>query len=109
VLADECTGCELCVAPCPVDCILLVAMPLTHLAITDKNASAATTRARHHARLARHARQAAERLRKKSAPPAAERSAQTAALPIGSPEHKRNAIAAAQARARARRNHAGTP
>jgi electron transport complex protein RnfB len=21
VIASECTGCELCVAPCPVDCI----------------------------------------------------------------------------------------
>lgn len=21
VIADQCTGCELCVAPCPVDCI----------------------------------------------------------------------------------------
>lgn len=109
VIADECTGCELCVAPCPVDCILLVAMPLTHLAIADKNTSAATARARHHARLARHARQAAERLRKKSAPPASEPHAQTAAPAIGSPEHKRNAIAAAQARARARRDRADTP
>jgi electron transport complex protein RnfB len=23
VIADECTGCELCVAPCPVDCITM--------------------------------------------------------------------------------------
>lgn len=24
VIADECTGCELCVPPCPVDCIDMV-------------------------------------------------------------------------------------
>jgi Na+-translocating ferredoxin:NAD+ oxidoreductase subunit B len=24
VIADQCTGCELCIAPCPVDCISLV-------------------------------------------------------------------------------------
>jgi electron transport complex protein RnfB len=24
VIAAECTGCELCVAPCPVDCIAMV-------------------------------------------------------------------------------------
>jgi electron transport complex protein RnfB len=24
VIADACTGCELCVAPCPVDCITMV-------------------------------------------------------------------------------------
>jgi electron transport complex protein RnfB len=23
VIADECTGCELCLPPCPVDCIVL--------------------------------------------------------------------------------------
>jgi electron transport complex protein RnfB len=27
VLADRCTGCELCLPPCPVDCIALVARP----------------------------------------------------------------------------------
>jgi Na+-translocating ferredoxin:NAD+ oxidoreductase subunit B len=24
VIASECTGCELCIAPCPVDCIAMV-------------------------------------------------------------------------------------
>jgi len=24
IVTDECTGCELCIAPCPVDCITLV-------------------------------------------------------------------------------------
>jgi electron transport complex protein RnfC len=27
VLADQCTGCELCISPCPVDCIEMVARP----------------------------------------------------------------------------------
>ena len=28
VIGSECTGCELCLEPCPVDCISLVPMPL---------------------------------------------------------------------------------
>jgi electron transport complex protein RnfB len=27
VIAEECTGCELCIPPCPVDCIELRAAP----------------------------------------------------------------------------------
>jgi electron transport complex protein RnfB len=27
VISDECTGCELCVAPCPTDCIDMI--PIT--------------------------------------------------------------------------------
>jgi electron transport complex protein RnfB len=27
VIADDCTGCELCVPACPVDCIVLLPMP----------------------------------------------------------------------------------
>jgi len=26
IIVSECTGCELCVAPCPVDCISMVAI-----------------------------------------------------------------------------------
>jgi electron transport complex protein RnfB len=29
VIASECTGCELCVAPCPVDCIHMVPVAQT--------------------------------------------------------------------------------
>lgn len=28
VIIDECTGCDLCVAPCPVDCIEMHPLPL---------------------------------------------------------------------------------
>jgi electron transport complex protein RnfB len=100
VLADECTGCELCVAPCPVDCIALVAAPSAHPALTNRSAAAAIARARQRARQARLSRLAAERHRKKCTPHATETRAQIAAPAIGSPEHKRDAIAAAQARAR---------
>lgn len=27
VVSDECTGCELCVSPCPVDCIDIITYP----------------------------------------------------------------------------------
>ncbi|WP_257253898.1 RnfABCDGE type electron transport complex subunit B, partial [Endozoicomonas sp. SESOKO3] len=29
VMKDECTGCDLCVEPCPVDCIDMVAIETT--------------------------------------------------------------------------------
>jgi len=29
VIEEACTGCELCVEPCPVDCILMVPIPET--------------------------------------------------------------------------------
>jgi electron transport complex protein RnfB len=29
VVASECTGCDLCVEPCPVDCIELMPIPVT--------------------------------------------------------------------------------
>jgi electron transport complex protein RnfB len=29
VIADECTGCELCLEPCPVDCIDMIEEPVT--------------------------------------------------------------------------------
>ncbi|MEP6702547.1 MAG: RnfABCDGE type electron transport complex subunit B [Betaproteobacteria bacterium] len=89
VLAFECTGCELCVAPCPVDCIALIPVPATHPAVTSPALAADVARRRHRARLARLQRLAQQR----DAPPL-----------VGSPEHKRRAIAAAQQRARARRN-----
>ena len=110
VIASECTGCELCVAPCPVDCIVLIPAPPTHPAMTGPAAAAAIARTRHRARLARLARQAQARTRKRGLrQPAAEKRTPASAPVIGSPEHKRIAIAAAQARARARRDRAETP
>ena len=128
VIADECTGCELCVVPCPVDCIALVPMPASHPAIAARDAAAAIARERHRSRLARLARRDAERPQQTAASedveaiagkqdsvdvgqphagdavPIASVVADGSAAPIGSPAHKRAAIAAALARARARRN-----
>ena len=119
VIADECTGCELCVVPCPVDCIALVPMPDSHPAIAASDLAAAIARERHRARLARLAKRAEERREPAAcdvdhgdvaakpdtidagSPPAGN------SAPIGSPAHKRAAIAAALARARARRNEVG--
>lgn len=111
VIADECTGCELCVAPCPVDCILLVPMPASHPAISDRVAAADHARSRHRARTARLARlveQADERRARRrvivdAVSPSTERPDDIVTSPVGSDAHKRDAIAAALARARARR------
>ena len=83
IAASLCSGCELCVAPCPVDCI---AMRPAHREWTGADAAAA--RARHEARDARKRR--AERIGERNAR-AADRSRRQAS------------IAAATARARARR------
>ena len=108
VIADECTGCELCVAPCPVDCIALVPAPASHPALATPRLAANAARARHRARLARLALAASHRTGSKAsagpasaARPDAVPSPDFAAPPIGSPEHKRQTIAAALARARA--------
>jgi electron transport complex protein RnfB len=29
IITDECTGCELCVAPCPTDCIDMLPIEIT--------------------------------------------------------------------------------
>src|SRR5438309_3505469 len=86
VLAERCTGCGLCVPPCPVDCIALVplARPWTR---SDAG------RARDHfaARLARQGRKAAITRSEAATEATASRS------------ERRAAVAAALARARARR------
>ena len=81
VIADECTGCELCVAPCPVDCIALIPASPRHPALRDPRAAADVARRRVRARNARLAGKPR----------------------LGTPAHKAQAIAAAIARARARR------
>jgi electron transport complex protein RnfB len=37
VLAERCTGCELCIAPCPVDCIEMRPDPAPAVNQTDLN------------------------------------------------------------------------
>jgi electron transport complex protein RnfB len=59
VLAALCTGCELCVAPCPVDCISMV--PRAALPWAPPAPSAADNRARFAARNGRDAARAAQR------------------------------------------------
>jgi electron transport complex protein RnfB len=94
VLAGRCTGCELCLPPCPVDCIALVPRGRAWTAADE-------ARSRVHAR-ARAERLAAPRLARAAAAPP-EPSADDDAL-----RARREAIAAAFARARARRA-AATP
>ena len=84
VLPSLCSGCELCVAPCPVDCI---AMRPADRTWTAEDADAA--RVRHAARAARLIRR--ERIADRRPDAAAERA------------RRAEAVAAALARARARR------
>ena len=64
VIASECTGCELCIPPCPVDCIVMEPDPArpARLPTADEiGTAAAGFRRRYEARLARRARDEAER------------------------------------------------
>ena len=109
VIAGECTGCELCVAPCPVDCIALVPMPAAHPMLAAPRSAAEHARARHRARLSRLARLAQQRASRTTQTPAQRAVPEAETVPaVGSPEHKARTIAAAQARARARRAASGT-
>jgi electron transport complex protein RnfB len=90
VIAAECSGCELCVAPCPVDCIAILPRPAGLPAAT---ALAGFWRGRHHARKLRQARQAQARA-----------DARRARKPSLQKQAQAFDIAAAVARARARRS-----
>jgi electron transport complex protein RnfB len=60
VVADICTGCELCLAPCPVDCIVM--MPRLKSVASDLALpQPAASRARLEAHDSRISRRAAER------------------------------------------------
>lgn len=48
VITDECIGCKLCVAPCPVDCIDMVNIPMP--SAQERRQQARHARARIHAR-----------------------------------------------------------
>jgi electron transport complex protein RnfB len=100
VIEADCTGCELCLPVCPMDCIALeeVSAGATGWAAWSP-AQADAARARHasrRVRLERDARDEDERLRAKAVAVAPDR----AATPAEDP--KRAAIAAALARARLR-------
>ncbi len=61
VVAAECTGCELCLPPCPVDCIALVAVDDRPLARERVMQRATHARTRFDARNTRLARERAAR------------------------------------------------
>ena len=100
VLSSLCSGCELCVAPCPVDCITLQPADRAWTA-----ADAAAARVRFVGRAARLLR--GERILRR---PPSSQPPLPAPSTNGEPDraHRRATIAAALARARARRS-AGTP
>jgi electron transport complex protein RnfB len=78
VIADDCTGCELCVPACPVDCIVLEPMPAAQLDIAHADAA----REHFQRREARLARQRAEQAAELAARKAAVDAAPTAANPV---------------------------
>ena len=108
VLLMECTGCELCVAPCPVDCIEMI--PVTTLIergapIPAGGPAAQESRTRYRlreARLVRTSEEARARLAEKAR--AKVQHIDREAAGGHATDRKRAAIAAALARARARRS-----
>ena len=79
VLIDDCTGCELCVPACPVDCIVLDPMPA---AWVDDAPRTDLARAHFQRREARLARERAEHDAELAARKAAVDAAATPANPV---------------------------
>ncbi|MDN5882883.1 MAG: electron transport complex subunit RsxB, partial [Nitrosospira sp.] len=118
VIAAECTGCELCIAPCPVDCISMVPStkqagsaglnpcapiddPLTH---EDQNKQAADrARARYRFRLQRLEREKQEQEERLAQKTAAVKSVNVSSMAMASGDLKKVAIQAALERAMASR------
>jgi electron transport complex protein RnfB len=91
VLPNDCTGCDLCIAPCPVDCISMVAV---EPAKTWTNQDAILARTRFEKRQIRLSSQGPTSLRHaEQAPPSQD----------AAPPDRQAAIAQALLRARARR------
>jgi Na+-translocating ferredoxin:NAD+ oxidoreductase subunit B len=63
VISAECTGCELCVAPCPVDCIIMKPLS-TLLSSGQKTAQKMTAMHRYEARNYRKENEALEKAEK---------------------------------------------
>jgi len=62
VIASECTGCELCIAPCPVDCIIMKpASIFTDKPSTLKLVQAQLAKRRYDARCLRKENESAEK------------------------------------------------
>jgi electron transport complex protein RnfB len=103
VIAAQCTGCELCVPPCPVDCIVLEPAPwsVAERALRAPRRAARAARLRfaaRNARLARTRSEHRERLAARTTQPQAK-----AIDPVDPAlEKKRAIVERAQARARAR-------
>jgi len=98
VLADDCTGCDLCVAPCPVDCISMIESGQDW---TTERANTARTRYQQRQRrletLHHESSSLAARTLANKAPVAAQASSDAAT--------RQQVIADALARARARRQN----
>ena len=92
VLVDECTGCDLCIPPCPVDCITMVLAPDDG---RSPPARADHYRGRYVARNARLEREASER------------AAELAAKKVALADTRVSAVQAAILRVRAKKS--GTP
>ncbi|HUL67081.1 MAG TPA: electron transport complex subunit RsxB [Burkholderiaceae bacterium] len=108
VIPEWCNGCDLCVAPCPMDCIAMVPVePPRVWSDTD----ARTSRARYEFRLARLARESAERAQALLAK--AHRKLQELEqrddLDAEAVTRKRTIVQTAIERARARRQQAAKP
>lgn len=103
VLAALCSGCALCVPPCPVDCIAMVP---AGRAWSRADADAARERHVWHARRKRKpppARSATSRVAEVASSEASDLTNATSAARSLAPDERRAAVAAALARARARR------
>ena len=111
VIEKHCTGCELCIPVCPVDCISLVnvtALKTGWKAWSPTQAEDAHRRyAFHQTKQLRETRAQADRLEKKAEVALADIAAHSKHTECAVLDAKRAVIEAALARARARRSAAG--
>jgi electron transport complex protein RnfB len=114
VISELCTGCKLCVAPCPVDCITMPEITPGRSGWDAWSPGQADAARQRHAlraqRLQREARENEARLAAKAAAKLQELNAETQATPAQQADaaRKKAIIEAAIARARLRQQEAGT-